>query len=162
MDGYDNPSVAREQEAKVGVGVLVCKTLDSEAIHVLVSKRKGKVGRNAWALPGGKLEFGESFERTAARELEEETGIAVPESDFRFEYAVNTVFDASTHYVTVFMSCTVCPETRAQTREPDKHSDWEFVDWNMLRQQTNESYLPLFEPLKTLCDNQSFTLETTE
>lgn len=45
MDGCDNPSIIAqnvEQEAKVGVGVLVCKRKkhpDSDAIHVLVSKR---------------------------------------------------------------------------------------------------------------------------
>lgn len=54
----------------VGVGALV---IDNG--RVLLGRRKGSHGAGTWALPGGWLEKGESFEDAAVRELEEETGL---------------------------------------------------------------------------------------
>ncbi len=56
----------------VGVGVLVRK-----GSHVLVGKRLNSAGSGTWALPGGRVEFGESPLLTGVRELLEETGIDV-------------------------------------------------------------------------------------
>lgn len=55
-------------------------------------------------LPGGHLEFGESWEECARREILEETGLAV--QDVRFLTATNDVFTAEAkHYITIFMVC---------------------------------------------------------
>ena len=59
-------------------------------------------------MPGGHLEFGESFETCAERETLEETGLKI--SDVRYLNATNSVFTAENkHYITVFMGA-VCEE----------------------------------------------------
>lgn len=60
------------------------------------------VNPGTWALPGGHLEFGESFEICAEREVLEETGLKI--TDVHFLTAVNSVMeDENKHYVTIFM-----------------------------------------------------------
>lgn len=56
----------------VGVGVVVFK---GEA--VLLVERPGPDGENAWSLPGGAQELGETAQEAAHRELREEAGIAI-------------------------------------------------------------------------------------
>lgn len=64
-----------------------------------------------WAHPGGHLEFGESFEDCARREILEETGLSV--SEIKFLTAVNTVMvEENKHYVTVFVGCFVDGEQK--------------------------------------------------
>lgn len=47
---------------RVGIGVFVCKNG-----KFLMGRRKGSHGDGDWSIPGGHLEFGETFEQTAAR-----------------------------------------------------------------------------------------------
>ena len=65
-----------------------CATADvivEKDMQVLLIKRKHKPFRNMWALPGGHVDCGkETLEKTAARELREETGILVNEENLRF------------------------------------------------------------------------------
>jgi len=59
-------------------------------------------GSGTLALPGGHLEFGETFEACAEREVLEETGLNI--RHLRFLTATNSVMkDAGKHYVTIFM-----------------------------------------------------------
>lgn len=75
-----------------------------------------------------------------------------------FEYAVNTVFDEENHFVTIFMSLRVSEDTRAVNKEPEKHSDWEWVPWDILKKQQDSRYLPLMTPLRKLCESVKFEL----
>ncbi|MFE7191556.1 NUDIX hydrolase [Kitasatospora sp. NPDC057541] len=63
----------------LGAGVIV-PTGDG---RVLIGRRTTAGEPPTWSLPGGKVDPGESFERTAARELAEETGIALPAEEMR-------------------------------------------------------------------------------
>ena len=54
----------------VGVGAAVWKE-----DRVLMIRRANEPGAGHWSIPGGKLEFGETTEQAARREVVEETGI---------------------------------------------------------------------------------------
>jgi len=58
------------ERPKVGVGVIVVK--DGK---VLLCERLASHGAGTYSLPGGHMEFDETFEETARREVEEETGL---------------------------------------------------------------------------------------
>lgn len=63
-------------------------------------------GTGTWALPGGHIEFGESFETCATREVFEETGLHIKADSVRFLTATNDVMASEhKHYVTIFMGC---------------------------------------------------------
>ena len=53
-----------------------------------------------WACPGGHLEFGESVEECASRELLEETGLT---TSLRLGPWVNDVMEGDKHYITLFV-----------------------------------------------------------
>ena len=60
----------RAATPQVGVGVVIVR--DGK---VLLGLRRGSHGAGSWALPGGHLEWGESVESCARREVKEETGL---------------------------------------------------------------------------------------
>jgi ADP-ribose pyrophosphatase len=66
----------------VGVGAVVM-----DAGRVLLVKRARPPALGEWAIPGGRLLFGETLQHAAERELLEETGIAVRAGEpiFTFE-----------------------------------------------------------------------------
>lgn len=86
-----------ENNVRVGVGVFIFK--DGK---FLLLKRQGSHGAGTWSVPGGHLEFGESFEDTAHREIEEETNLEI--KNLRFAAVTNDHFvDESKHYVTIWL-----------------------------------------------------------
>ncbi|KAI6686233.1 hypothetical protein NL676_032146 [Syzygium grande] len=109
---------------------------------VLLGRRRSAVGDSTFALPGGHLEFGESFEECAAREVEEETGLKIDGTELLT--VTNNVFleePTPAHYVTVFVRARLAdPEQEPQNREPDKCHGWGWYDWDSLP-------APLFWPL---------------
>lgn len=86
-----------ENNVRVGIGCFVFKNG-----KFIMQQRKGAHGEGSWSVPGGHLEFGESFEDTARREVKEETNLDI--KNVRFGAVTNDYFpDEDRHYVTVWM-----------------------------------------------------------
>jgi len=82
---------------------------------LLVRHRKGN--RRYWVLPGGRLEYGETFEECAVRELKEETGLDVEVERFLF-LSEALAPDRSRHIVNIFIKAKVIGGTIKVGDEP--------------------------------------------
>jgi 8-oxo-dGTP diphosphatase len=96
--------------------------------RVLLGRRRGSHGEGYYAAPGGHIEFGESFEQAARREVAEETGLEI--ADLRFLSAGNYLFrreDGERHYIDVDFVCEA-PGGEPRLMEPEKCDGWEWYD----------------------------------
>jgi 8-oxo-dGTP diphosphatase len=129
---------------RVGVGVFVKK--DDK---ILVGKRKGSHGAATWALPGGHLEGGESFEQCCNREVFEETDLTI--RDPRPLVFTNDVFiDEGLHYVTLFFTADY-ESGELVVKEPRQCEEWRWVSLNHIPQPI---FLPLSNALKQIHENR--------
>lgn len=114
---------------------------------VLLGKRLSPIGFATFALPGGHLEFGESFEECAAREVKEETGLDLDMAKMAFVKVTNSVLldeARPSHYVTIFLrSVPAEVEQVPVNMEPEKCDGWDWYEWSRLPH-------PLFGPLDDL------------
>jgi len=121
---------------QIGVGAIVIKNN-----KILLGKRKKSHGVGGWQFPGGHLEFGETIEDCAKREVLEETGLSI--TNIRLGPYTNDIFSLEEkHYVTLYVianyqsgELTIC--------EPEKCEQWDWFEWNNLPQ-------PLFLPIENL------------
>jgi len=122
------------EKPKVGVSVIIVK--DGK---VLLGKRIGSHGANTWAFPGGHLEFNESIEECAKREVLEETGLEI--KNLKESIFTNDIFkEENKHYVTCFV-ISEYDSGKLKVKEPDKCLEWKWFDWHKLPK-------PLFLPVK--------------
>lgn len=121
---------------RVGVGV-ICLRQD----RLLMVKRVNAHGSGTWSTPGGHLDFGESPEACALRELMEETsvlGIAP-----RVITLTNDIFPTEgKHYITIWVKVEHA-SGEASLTAPDESSEVRWIERDKLPQ-------PLFIPLQNL------------
>lgn len=125
---------------RVGIGVFICKEG-----KFLMGKRMGSHGEGTWTVPGGHLEYGESFADTAKREVLEETGLVI--NNVRFGAVTNDFFEEEgKHYVTVWM-LSEYESGEATILEPDKFVEQGWFDFDSLP-------TPLFLPWEQLLKSE--------
>ncbi len=111
-------------QPKVGMGIMIMR--DGK---VLMGKRKTSHGVGEYAFPGGHLEYMESFEDCARREVMEEAGIKI--KHIRFLHVGNILHYAPKHYVNVVLFAE-WESGEAQVLEPDKLEEWQWYDMDNL------------------------------
>lgn len=126
--------------ARVGVGVFVFKNK-----KFLMGRRKGAHGDGHWSIPGGHLEFGETFEEAAIREVQEETGLNI--KNVRFGAVTNDYFRTEgKHYITVWL-ISEWKDGAESITEPEKFIEMQWRDFDNLPS-------PLFVPWDNLLTSQ--------
>jgi len=99
-------------------------------------------GEGTWTMPGGKLEFGETFEEGAVREIKEETDLDLEKMEV---VCINNERMEQAHFVTVGM-CSEDFSGEPKVMEPDEITKWEWFDLEDLPK-------PLFFPSAEIVDN---------
>lgn len=111
----------------VGIGVVIT----NKEGKVLVGKRIGKHAPG-FSIPGGHLELGESFESCAKREVLEETGLILNETEILgIVNNLETFEKEGKHTVSVIMGSSSYQGTPTNL-EPHKCEGWKWVDPNQL------------------------------
>jgi 8-oxo-dGTP diphosphatase len=132
--------MSNEDYPKTGVTVLVMKDK-----KILLGKRLGSHGAGNFAFPGGKLEWGETFEQCARREVREETGIEI--ANIRFLRLLNFRFYGK-HFTDVGLL--VDWESGEPTAmEPNKCEGWNWYGIEEIPKPLFDGCESCFEALKT-------------
>ena len=118
---------------KVGVGVMIAR--DGK---ILLGRRRNSHGDGSWSWCGGHLEYGETFEQCAIREVAEESGLVVQRLRF---LCLHNILAYDRHYVDIqFIAEQVAPG-EPQLLEPHKIAEWGWFALDALPQ-------PLFRPVE--------------
>ncbi|NPA38530.1 MAG: NUDIX domain-containing protein [Candidatus Nanohaloarchaeota archaeon] len=127
------------EQVRVGVAVIVEKNG-----KILIGLRKSKThGNGTWQFPGGHLEYKESFEVCAKREVKEETNLEV--EDLQVVGVTNDYFEETgRHYVTIFVKANKVTGELIN-KEPHKCEEWKWIKKEELASLPN-----LFLPIKNL------------
>lgn len=144
-----------KQNKKMGIGFGVMILRDGK---VLLGKRHEDPkkassflhGEGSWTMPGGKLDFGESFEKGAEREVVEETGIKIKSLKV---ISVSNDIVSDAHFVTIGLLCQDF-EGEAQVREPDEITEWQ---WFPIDQPPKPLFFPSEKILKNYLANKFYT-----
>jgi 8-oxo-dGTP diphosphatase len=125
----------------VGVGVIVQKNG-----KILLIKRQGSHGAETWAPPGGHIDFGETIENCAKREVKEEMDIEI--KNLKVVGFTNDLFKKDKkHYITIW----VFSDWKSGKEKMDgrEMSEFGWFDWNNLPK-------PLFIPLKNFVEGKMY------
>lgn len=128
----------------VGAGVLI---LNQEGKLLLLRRTDNQT----WSIPGGAMEPGETFEETARREIEEETGLKLgdlsfyhlfsgPETHYRYPNG-DEVYNVSVVFLT--------RQAQGKLRvDPQENSEARYFDVDEIPEQISPPVVPVIERFK--------------
>lgn len=115
-----------DNRPKIGLGVF----LFNENEEILLMKRTSKHAYGTWAPPGGYLEYGESFEECAKRELKEELNLDA--EGFEVIGICNSVYpEENKHVIAIEVKAKKFSGT-PEIMEPEKCSEFGWFNINNL------------------------------
>ncbi len=131
------PEEHQTQHVRVGVGVCV----NTKNGYVLM-KRQGSHGAGEWALPGGKIDLGETIIECAVREVMEEIGMVLEDAEIM--PIVTDDFFPNNQYVTLYVHGYAHGEPKIM--EPEKASELLVIS------KQEELPTPLFSGVEKIWD----------
>lgn len=124
----------------VGVAALIWR--DGK---ILLYERAGSHGHGTWSIPGGHLEYGESWEECIRREVMEEIGVTL--KNVRFLAVTNDIFARDDkHYVSIWMEADL-DEGEPRCMEPEKIIR---LAWSDLKDLPEPLFQPCWDNLRAL------------
>ncbi|MFA5095703.1 MAG: NUDIX domain-containing protein [Candidatus Paceibacterota bacterium] len=146
-----------DKKAGIGVGIMILK--DGQ---VLLGKRNEDPekadselhGEGTWTMPGGKMEFGESFEEAAAREVLEETGLVVDKENLRLISVANDRTKDAQFVTLGFLYENISGEPKVM--EPEEIVEWK---WFELAKYPLNIFFPSEKILNNYFDNTIYKNE---
>lgn len=145
------------EQKKVGAGLGVILVRKGK---ILLGKRHpdpdkaDSVFRSAgeWCIPGGKLDFGETFEECAVREVYEETGIKISDPKI---ISVHNCKNEHAHFMTVGVIAKNW-QGEASVMEPDEITEWK---WFSLKRLPRPRYFPSFMVIENYLKKKFYVKE---
>ena len=101
-------------------------------------------GGGTWTLPGGKMDFGETPEAGICRELREETGIVIGESEVKLVSVGNDTVPG-VQFITLGFVAEVHGK-KPKALEPEEITEWDWFDFSSLP-------APLYKPSQKVIEN---------
>ncbi len=126
------------ERPKIGVGVVIVR--DGK---VLLGERLGSHGAGTFMIPGGYIEFGETFEDAALREAKEECGLENLKVKGLVSISNDMVYEK--HFVSIGILVESL-EGEPYSAEPEKSKNWKWYDVNNLPED-------IFIPSQRVLDN---------
>ncbi|MFH1284608.1 MAG: NUDIX domain-containing protein [Candidatus Peregrinibacteria bacterium] len=126
-----------EKRPSTGVSVIL---IDKD--NILLGLRKGSHGGGTWGMPGGHIEWGESFHDCAIREIKEELGVLISCSPKPFHVTNDYFKKEDKQYITVFIVAQI-KKGMIENREPNKCLEWKWFNYAKLPKK-------LFLPVENL------------
>ena len=125
---------------RIGIGVMIFKD-----DRVLMGKRLGSHGEGQYSFAGGHMEYMESFEDCARREVLEETGIEI--KNIRFLMVANVKQYDLKHYVHLTLLAD-WKNGDPEVLEPNKCEEWLWFDLDNLPEPMFDMCIKSFEAYK--------------
>lgn len=130
------------KQPQVGVGC--CIIYQTE---ILLGLRKGSHGEGQWALPGGKIRFGEAARECAKRGVLEDTGIDLSSLALMNANVSDDFFSDDLHFVTINFYVATPFKVKPKLMEPGKCSEWR---WFSIADLPKNLFMPTEKFIKAL------------
>ena len=143
-----------EEKKRVGAGLGVILERDGKILLGMRHPDPNKAdsafrSSGEWCLPGGKIDFGETLEEGAIREVKEETGILIKDPKV---ISVHNCKNEHAHFLTAGITAKEW-EGEARVMEPDEIIEWKWFD---IKDLPYPRYFPSFQVIENYLANKFY------